>query len=266
MRIALIVSYSGENYHGWQSQREPIRTVQDELTAAVNFVANSPVKLICAGRTDSGVHATKQVVHFDTESIRSQSAWVRGVNTYLSKGISVEEAITVSGDFDARKSALSRRYIYLISNKKHPSPLMSQYFAHESRLLNCDAMHEAGQDLLGEHDFTSFRASNCQSLSPMRNLMQLSVSRIKDIVLIDVTANAFLQHMVRNIAGALIEVGLNRKSRSWLKELLHKKNRNLAARTASPNGLFLVDVTYPESMGIPVGPNSPHFFQLFVSD
>ena len=171
MRIALIVSYSGENYHGWQSQREPIRTIQDELTAAVSSVADSPVKLICAGRTDSKVHATKQVVHFDTESIRSQSAWVRGVNTCLSKEISVEEAITVPEEFDARKSALSRRYIYLISNRKNPSPLMSQYFAHESRLLNCDAMHEAGQNLLGENDFTSFRASNCQSLSPMRNLM-----------------------------------------------------------------------------------------------
>ena len=264
MRIALIVSYSGENYHGWQSQREPTRTIQGELTAAVSSVADSPVKLICAGRTDSKVHATKQVVHFDTKAIRPQSAWVRGVNTYLSKEISVEEALNVTGEFDARKSALSRRYIYLISNRKNPPPLMNQYFAHESRLLNCDAMHEAGQNLLGENDFTSFRASNCQSLSPIRNLMKLSVSRIKDIVLIDVMANAFLQHMVRNISGALIEVGLNRKSSSWLKELLHKKNRNLAPRTASPNGLFLVDVTYPESMGIPTGPNSPHVFQLFV--
>ena len=264
MRIALIVSYSGENYHGWQSQREPIPTIQDELTAAVSSVADSPVRLICAGRTDSRVHATKQVVHFDTKSIRSQNAWVRGVNTYLSQEISVEEALSVPIEFDARKSALSRRYIYLISNRKNPPPLMSQYFAHESRYLNCDAMHEAGQNLLGENDFTSFRASNCQSLSPMRNLMELTVSRIKDIVLIDITANAFLQHMVRNISGALIEVGLNRKPSSWLKELLHLKNRNLAARTASPNGLFLVDVTYPKSMGIPVGPNTPHVFQLFV--
>jgi tRNA pseudouridine38-40 synthase len=266
MRTALVVSYNGNGYHGWQAQPNAIPTIQEELTGAVSRVADHPVRIICAGRTDAKVHATKQVVHFDAESDRSETAWIRGVNTYLGSEIKVQAAIRVPPHFDARRSALSRRYLYLINNSEHPSSLMHHYLTQEARKLDSNRMHLAGQSLLGENDFSSFRAANCQSLTPMRNLLNLSVSRWADVVVIDVRANAFLQHMVRNIAGALIEVGTGRKEPDWLKGLLASKDRTVGPKTASPNGLFLVDVEYSESTGIPSGPNLPHFFQFYRPD
>lgn len=261
-RIALIAAYNGRSYHGWQFQSENLPTIQHHLTLAMSKIAAEPVVLHAAGRTDTGVHATKQVIHFDTSVQRPDKAWVMGANAHLDDGISVQWAGRVDNDFDARRSAVARRYTYIIHNHPVRSALMPEYLAREHRVLNAALMHDAGQLLVGENDFSSFRAANCQSLTPMRNVMSVFVQRHGDLVFIDITANAFLHHMVRNIAGVLMDVGAQQKPVSWVSELLELKNRNLASITASPNGLFLVDVLYPDRFGIPEGPAMPHFLQV----
>jgi tRNA pseudouridine38-40 synthase len=261
-RTALLVAYNGQSYHGWQYQSETIPTVQRDLNRALAIVADSDVTLFCAGRTDTGVHASKQVVHFDCAAERPNKAWVMGANAHLGDDISVEWAGTVAEDFDARRSALARRYVYLIHNNRIRSALMPDFLTRERRHLNEVEMNTAAQHLLGEQDFSSFRASNCQSVSPMRKLMAVSVRRMGDIVVIDITANAFLHHMVRNIAGVLMDVGAGEKPAAWVAELLALKDRTRGGVTAAPNGLFLVDVIYPEGSGIPIGTRLPHFLQL----
>ena len=261
-RIALIVAYNGRNYHGWQYQGPTTPTIQRELTAALSKVADSDLILHAAGRTDSGVHATKQVVHFDTLVFRPDKAWVFGANTHLPGDISVEWASEVSDHFDARRSAFARRYIYIIHNAKVRSALMQDYLSHEHRLLDADAMHQAAQALVGENDFSSFRAAHCQSVSPMRNLMHINVNRKGDLVIIDVRANAFLHHMVRNIVGALVEVGTARKPITWISELLSLADRTAGARTSAPEGLSLIDVSYPEEFEIPLVAGLPHVYRM----
>ena len=261
-RVALTVAYNGSRYHGWQYQGRDIPTVQRELTNAVSKVADNDITLHCAGRTDTGVHASKQIVHFDSPVDRPDKAWIMGSNANLPDSVSVEWAGTVQPDFDARRSATARRYLYLIHNVRVRSSLMHEFLTHEHCRLDHDSMHEAAQSLLGENDFSSFRAANCQSVSPMRNLMEISVYRRHDVVAIEVVANAFLQHMVRNIAGSLMAIGTGYRSVEWLAEVLDAKDRSKAARTAPPNGLSLVDVVYPEAYGIPAGPATPHLFRL----
>ncbi len=261
-RTALIVVYNGQAFHGWQYQSEQIPTVQGELARAVSTVADRDVVLHCAGRTDTGVHATKQVVHFDCAAERPNKAWVMGVNAHLGDNISVEWAGQVEEDFDARRTATARHYLYLVHNNRIRSALMPEYLTRERRVLNEKAMHEAAQSLLGEADFSSFRAANCQSNSPMRHVMHAGVTRYNDIVAIDIKANAFLHHMVRNIAGTLLDIGAGAKPVGWVAELMAKKDRNLAGITAAPNGLFLVDVEYPAGTGIPRAPRLPHFLQF----
>ena len=229
---------------------------------AVSTVADGEVILHCAGRTDTGVHASKQIVHFDPPNPRPDKAWVMGVNAHLSDHISVEWAGSVSDDFDARRTATSRRYLYLIHNHKIRSALMPEYITREHRALDVENMDAAAQDLLGEQDFSSFRAANCQSLSPMRNVTAVSVRRIGDLVLIDIAANAFLHHMVRNIAGVLMDIGAGDKPVTWIQALLEAKNRQLAGVTAPPNGLFLADVRYPLETGVPQGLQLPHFLKI----
>ena len=265
-RTALVFSYNGHAYHGWQNQGSAIASVQRELTAAVSVVADEPVILYAAGRTDTGVHATKQVVHFDAVKDRPDKAWVKGVNAHLPDDISVHWASQVSDDFDARRTAVSRRYLYLIHNVKVRSALMPEYLTMEHRQLDESRMHLAAQALLGERDFSSFRAANCQSVSPMRNVTSVSVARSNELVLIDISANAFLHHMVRNIAGALMDVGADSKPVSYIDELMQARDRTLASVTAPPNGLFLIDVVYPPETGLPVGPFLPHFLQLSGTD
>ncbi len=261
-RTALIVVYNGQSFHGWQYQSEQIATVQRDLTRALAIVADRDVVVYCAGRTDTGVHATKQVVHFDCAAIRQNKAWVMGVNANLGDDVSVEWAGQVADDFDARRTATARHYLYLVHNNRIRSALMPEYLTRERRVLDEKAMDEAAQSLVGEADFSAFRAANCQSNSPMRNVMSVGVKRYNDIVAIDIKANAFLHHMVRNIAGTLLDVGAGEKPVTWVADLMLKKDRTLAGMTAAPNGLFLVDVDYPTGTGIPRGPRLPHYLQF----
>lgn len=263
-RIALIVSYDGSSLHGYQYQSEDLPTVQGCLETALAQVADHKVSLTCAGRTDAGVHATHQVVHFDTTSKRPVRAWIRGANRYLPDAIKVNSAQEVSSDFHARFSATARRYLYLIDNSPVRSSFLVHGLTHEPQPLDVESMHEAAGSLIGEHDFTSFRAALCQSNTPYRNIHRLTVRRLGRVVLIDVTANAFLYHMVRNIAGALIHIGLGRGSIDWVGELLVARDRRLAPKTAPADGLYLVDVSYPESFSIPAGPDLPHLFSYLA--
>lgn len=261
-RTALIVAYNGQAYHGWQYQSEKIATVQRDLTRALGRVADRDVAVHCAGRTDTGVHATKQVVHFDCAVDRPNKAWVMGVNAHLGDDVSVEWAGQVADDFDARRTASARHYLYLVNNNRIRSALMPEYLTRERRVLDEKAMNDAAQSFVGEADFSSFRAANCQSNSPMRNVMSVGVQRYNDIVAIDIKANAFLHHMVRNIVGTLLDIGSGEKPISWIAQLMSKKDRTLAGITAPPNGLFLVNVDYPAAAGIPVPPRLPHFLQF----
>lgn len=264
-RIALIVSYNGQRYHGWQYQGSTTPTVQLALTRAVSAVADEPVTLHCAGRTDTGVHATRQVVHFDSEKPRQMKAWTMGVNAHLPDDVSADWAGVVTDGFDARRTATARSYCYVIHNLKVRSAIMPEYLTREHRPLDAESMNTAAQSLLGENDFSSFRAANCQSVSPFRYLSKIQVRRQGDLVIIDLTGNAFLHHMVRNIAGVLMDVGAGEKPVSWVAELLAARDRTAGSVTAPPNGLFLVDVQYPPDAGIPSGPALPHFLQLLTN-
>lgn len=245
MRIALGVEYDGSLYHGWQSQKG-LRTVQQVIENALSSVADEPITIVCAGRTDTGVHASNQVIHFDCHKDRSVRSWVYGTNSNLPKDVCIKWAKEMPDDFHARFSASARQYRYVIYNGNvRPAVLRSAVTWHY-RQLNHEIMHKAAQQLIGELDFTSFRSVECQSKTAMRNVHEISVTRRADMVIIDITANAFLHHMVRNIAGVLIAVGSYRHPQEWVKEVLEAKDRKLGAETAPPYGLYLVNVLYPE--------------------
>lgn len=251
-RYALRLEYRGSAYRGWQYQKgRDCKTVQGFLQKAVSSVANEEISLVCAGRTDAGVHATAQVVHFDTRAVRPERAWVNGVNTLLPDDIRVHWAALLDQGFHARFSATARRYQYLILNSPVRSAIANGLLTHEPHSLDVQAMHAAAQALLGENDFSSFRASGCQSLSPNRCVSALSVSRRQNLVIVDIKANAFLHHMVRNITGSLLEVGRGKRKPEWMGELLSARDRTAAGKTAPPDGLYLVQVDYPDSFGIP---------------
>lgn len=248
-RVALGISYNGSTYHGWQFQGGSIPTVQDRVETALSQIANEPIRVTCAGRTDSGVHATSQVAHFDTTAVRPAKAWIMGSNAILPGSISIISATDVPSDFDARFSARARRYLYIIHNTRTRSALMPDLVTREHRPLDAERMHDAAQSLLGENDFTSFRAANCQSRTPMRNVHRVVVTRQEDLVLIDITANAFLYHMVRNIAGVLMDIGSGARPVAWVTELLGYRDRSRGSKTAAPNGLYLVNVDYGDNAG-----------------
>lgn len=251
-RIALRIEYDGAAFGGWQKQSAPeIPTVQGCLETAIGKIADAPVKLVCAGRTDAGVHATGQVAHFDCPVDRGQRAWTLGVNSLLPAAARVHEAFPASADFNARFSALSRRYAYLLYGGAIDSALLRGRAVREASKLDLEAMREGARHLRGERDFSSFRAAGCQSRSPIRNIGRLDVYRQREFVVIDVCANAFLQHMVRNIAGSLLEVGRGERRPDWIGEILHAKDRKAAGVTAPAAGLYLVAVTYPPDCGIP---------------
>lgn len=260
-RIALGIEYDGSAYFGWQRQPDAI-SVQACLEKALSRVADVPITVLCAGRTDTGVSATGQVVHFDTPVLRKDAAWTMGVNTHLPKNISVRWMSEVAEDFHARFSATARRYRYLIYNNRFRSAILQTGITHVHLPLDVEKMQRAGQALLGENDFTSFRASQCQSRTPWRYMLHLNVSRHGNYVVVDVKANAFLHHMVRNIVGSLIEVGCGAQPESWIAELLAAKDRNLAAATAKAEGLYLVSVDYPDKFGLPKLNMGP----LFLAD
>jgi tRNA pseudouridine38-40 synthase len=255
-RIALGVEYDGSAFSGWQAQLSPrLATVQESLETALSAIAAQPIKVSCAGRTDAGVHGSGQVVHFDTTAERPLKAWVAGTNSILSRHCSVRWAQAVPDDFHARFSALSRRYRYCIYNARVRPALLASFVTVHHAPLDAAAMHAAGQYLLGEHDFTSYRGAACQSSTPMRKVLALSVMRHGAYILIDIEANAFLLHMVRNITGVLMQIGEGRQPPAWARELLQIRDRTQAAVTAPPNGLCLYQVRYPGRFGLPDGPD-----------
>ncbi len=249
MRIALGVEYFGANYCGWQRQ-EKVASVQAVLERALSTVANQSIEVFCAGRTDSGVHATGQVVHFDTAADRPLKAWTFGVNANLPEDIAVVWAKTVVDDFHARFSAIARRYRYIILNRPQRGAILSRGMTHFHFPLNHVLMHQAAQALLGEQDFTSFRSAQCQSHTPWRNVHFVNVFRQDEFVIIDIQANAFLHHMVRNIVGSLLEIGMGNQNVDWIKHLLSLKDRTQAAPTAKAEGLYLVHAIYPETFAL----------------
>lgn len=264
-RVALSLSYSGYRYHGWQSQKGGLPTIQKYLQEAISKVANQPVEVVCAGRTDKGVHGAHQVVHFETSAKRSLRSWVFGCNSNLPPDISVSWAGSVEEDFHARFSATARRYNYVIYNH----PIRPAVFYNELTwchdLLDEQVMNEAAQVLVGKHDFSSFRAVGCQARSPVRTMEFISVKRYGDVLVLDIKGNAFLHHMVRNIAGVLMEIGQNRKPTSWCKQVLEARDRTQGGVTAVPNGLFLTQVDYPDKFGIPQSSGAPSIIQSMIS-
>ena len=252
-RVAAIVEYDGTDYAGWQSQIHSA-SIQDAVQAALSVVAGHPVIAICAGRTDSGVHAVGQVIHFDTDAARTPRAWVLGANTKLSATIALQWAGEVDMGFHARHRAVSRVYRYVILNRSERSALHRERVAWIHRPLDAARMHAAAQALLGERDFSAFRSIECQSKTPLRRIDRIDVQRSGDYVYLDFTANAFLHHMVRNIVGTLIEVQDHHDPAGLMAAILAARDRRQAGYTAPPSGLYLWKVVYPPVFGIPSAP------------
>ncbi len=242
-RIALGIEYEGSAYHGWQIQPNQ-NTVQGQLHRALSQVADMPVEVVCAGRTDVGVHAKGQVVHFDTTVKRSLDAWVRGANSFLPKDIVVQWARDVPDTFHARYSAKSRSYEYVIYNHPTRSALYARFTTWHRYPLNHKLMSEAAQYLIGTHDFSAFRDADCQAKTPTRTIQALTITRDNDFIKISITANAFLHHMVRNIVGVLLPIGAGQKPITWAKEVLESRDRKQAGITAPSQGLTLMQVNY----------------------
>lgn len=253
MRIAVGIEYNGASFHGWQLQ-DGVATVQQEVEAALGRVANHPVRVHCAGRTDAGVHALCQVVHFDTRAERDARGWMLGANVHLPDDVSVLWVRPVRDDFHARFSATSRTYRYLILNRAGRPGLLARRATWVHRSLDAERMHRAGQALVGTHDFSSYRALGCQARHPTRTLTDLHVRRRGDLVEMRVTANAFLHHMVRNIAGVLLEVGKGEAPVSRIAEVLAFRDRTRGGVTAPADGLFFAGVAYPAAYGLPEMP------------
>ena len=260
-RIALGVQYVGTAWNGYQKQ--PARnTVQDRLEIALEKFACTFLPTTCAGRTDAGVHGIEQVVHFDTELDRAMQSWVRGVNAFLPDSIVVRWAHEVKPDaegneFHARFSARSRTYHYVLYNNPNPSALLAGRAGWVFRPLDVERMREAGQYLIGEHDFSAFRASGCQANSPVKQMHEVSIQRYGDVLVFTVRASAFLHHMVRNIVGSLIYVGTGRNEPAWMKEVLESRSRDVAAPTFMPDGLYLAKIDYDPKWGLPQEPAHP---------
>ncbi|SFR46425.1 tRNA pseudouridine38-40 synthase [Marinobacter daqiaonensis] len=265
-RVALVLEYDGAAYHGWQFQKSGVPSVETELTRAVSKVADEPVELVCAGRTDAGVHASYQVVHFETRALRNLRSWVMGINTALPANIAVHWAGDAPEPFHARFSAVYRRYRYVIFNGPVRPALLPSQVSWTFRPLDAGLMHEAAQMLTGDHDFSAFRAAGCQSRSPRRFVEFIRIDRRGDFVVMDVQANAFLHHMVRNFAGALMAVGQGKYPPPWIGEVLAGQDRRLAGVTAPPGGLYLVDVGYPDHFGIPSALCGPTFVRPWFDD
>jgi len=249
-RIALSLAYDGAGWLGWQTQRQG-RTLQDAFEAAAAQFLDHPVSTICAGRTDAGVHALSQVVHLDTSAQRSVQSWVRGMNALLPSSMAVQWAAPVSDTFHARFSVASRSYVYVVRQAKVRSPLTQGRVAWVYQPLNLAAMRAAAACLVGEHDFSSFRSAQCQAASPVRTLWQLDIHAQGDFYWFYLQANAFLHHMVRNLVGALLTVGMGRQTPAWMAQLLSERDRRRAAPTWTADGLYLADVTYPRAFGLP---------------
>jgi tRNA pseudouridine38-40 synthase len=250
MRVALGIEYDGSAFTGWQTQTDG-RSVQDAVEGALSQIAGSPTSTICAGRTDSGVHALDQVIHFDTDAARPITAWVRGVNRLLPASIAVQWAKHVNEDFHARYGARRRRYDYWVLNAPVRAPLAHAHTGWVFRPLDENAMQLAAMHLIGRHDFTSFRSSECQAATPVRVIEELRIVRNGSLIRISVSANAFLHHMVRNIVGALVYVGVGRRPQHWVKDVLLARDRAAGAPTFSAAGLYLARVEYDLAFDLP---------------
>ena len=251
MRWALGVAYDGRSYHGWQSQPDG-HTVQDVLEVALGrLAAGDRISTVCAGRTDTGVHALMQVVHFDTEVARDPSAWVRGVNRWLPGDVAVQWARAVPRDFHCRANALSRRYTYVLLESAVRPALESGRAGWVFQPLQLEPMQQASRALIGEHDFSSFRAAECQALSPIKHLHRLEIQQRGAYWRFDFEANAFLHHMIRNIMGCLIAIGQGRRPPTWMTEVLLARSRLAAAPTFSADGLYFLGPRYDKRWGLP---------------
>ena len=250
MRLALGVSYHGRAYHGWQSQPDRL-TVQDRLEEALSRFADRPLRTVCAGRTDTGVHALNQVVHIDVDIARETVSWVRGVNRYLPEDIAVQWCVPVSDDFHARFSALGRRYVYLLLESAVRPAIEHGAAGWTFRQLDADALHACAACLTGEHDFSAFRSSKCQAASPVKHLRAIGITRVGAYWRFEFDASAFLHHMVRNLMGSLIAVGSGDHDPAWLASVLASKDRALAAPTFGAAGLYFAGPYYDAAHAIP---------------
>lgn len=258
-RIALGVEYKGARYRGWQRQEDGVPSVQAALEKALSKVADEPVSLMCAGRTDAAVHASGQVVHFDTAVERPLKAWIMGSNANLPGDISVTWAKVMPAHFHARFSAMARRYRYVIYNDPIRPAHQAEEVTWNHRPLDVSRMREAARALVGTHDFTSFRAVQCQAKSPVKTVHHLEVIEHGRFIVLDIRANAFLHHMVRNFAGVLMTIGAGERPVEWAAEVLAARDRRAGGVTAHPYGLYLVRVEYPEEFVLPERYLGPHF-------
>ena len=244
MKIALGVEYLGTDFHGWQIQKSGLRTVQGVVEPALSKIANHPVRVFCSGRTDAGVHAQEQVIHFETQTSRTDGAWLFGGNANLPSDVNFKWAKEVNDDFHARFNAHARSYEYKIHHHPVRSSLKTGYYLWEPRSLNIDDMRKAAAFLVGEHDFSCFRGSMCQAKSPIKTIEYLQIDEIGDDLIIKVKANAFLHHMVRNLVGTLLKVGRGEESTEWMLSVLDSKDRKEAGPTAEPQGLYFIKAHY----------------------
>ncbi len=261
MRIAAVLEYDGSGFSGWQRQ-DNAPSVQAAVEQALSQVADAPIAVTTAGRTDAGVHANAQVIHFDTDAQRRDHAWLRGANTHLPRSVALRWVREVQPEFHARFSATARQYRYVILNRAVRPTYLGGRVTHEYRPLDIARMQAAAQPLLGTHDFSSFRAIQCQAKSPVRELRRLTLNRTGDFVLIEVEANAFLHHMVRNLAGVLMTIGADEREPAWARDVLEARDRTAGGITAPPDGLYLEAITYPAHFGIPALPLNPFWALL----
>lgn len=258
MKYALCVEYNGTPYCGWQKLSHA-PSVQEEVEKALSKVANHSIEVVCAGRTDSGVHGIGQVIHFESNAIRSDKGWLLGGNTNLPNNIAFQWIKKVSDDFHARFSALERRYRYIILNRKMRPALLQQRIAWFHSFLDERKMQQAANYLIGEMDFSSFRASGCQANHARREIKEINITRAGDYIYVDICANAFLYHMVRNIVGSLFDIGTGNQSPEWFAELLKINDRRHAGITAPASGLYFASVSYPEKYQLPKNKQLPEF-------
>lgn len=256
MRYALGIEYDGSGFSGWQrlsqpGSAEPDGSLQNALESALSRVADAPVTTVCAGRTDAGVHARCQVVHFDSDAQRTQRSWILGTTANLPPTLAVRWCVPVDAEFNARFSARARRYRYRILNRSARPGLARQFLGWEPLPLDADAMHAAAQALLGERDFSAFRSTQCQATHARRNLQHISVVRMDDEVVVEVQANAFLHHMVRNLVGSLLLIGRSERPVDWMAEVLDGRDRTAAGPTAPSAGLLFLGPRYPAACGLP---------------
>ncbi len=255
-KFAVGIEYSGTAYSGWQRQQHCV-SIQQLIENALAFVANHTINLVCAGRTDAGVHAVEQVAHFETDAHRDPRSWLLGTNCRLPKDICLKWVVSIDQEFHARYSAIARQYRYIILNSTVPDALFHDRVGWDFRPLDHQKMHEAAQVLLGEHDFSAFRAVGCQAKSSSRCIDKISLTRRQDLIYLDIRANAFLYHMVRNIAGSLMAVGSGEYTRAWFNQVFAGKDRTQAAATAPACGLYFLRAYYPQRFKLPIEGKKP---------